>query len=106
MSNTGIQKGTQSFAKATAMEAINFGARLAVKTQVLLEHADEILSFESESSGNNNNNRVTVRKESMEDFTEEESEEDNNQDVISKFANQPSDLNEGILEIIFILFVL
>ncbi|OAD75253.1 hypothetical protein PHYBLDRAFT_100895, partial [Phycomyces blakesleeanus NRRL 1555(-)] len=35
-----IQKGTHSFARATAIEAINLSARFASGTQVILEHAD------------------------------------------------------------------
>ncbi|KAI8056718.1 hypothetical protein BDF22DRAFT_667643 [Syncephalis plumigaleata] len=42
----GLQRGLQSFTKSTAMEAIKLGTKLAVGTQVLLEHADDILSFD------------------------------------------------------------
>ncbi|KAF9902253.1 autophagy- protein 2 [Linnemannia zychae] len=38
----GLQKGGQAFTRATTLEALKIGAKLAVGTQVLLEHADEI----------------------------------------------------------------
>lgn len=66
----GIQRGTQSFARATAMEAIKLSARFASGAQVILEHADDFFS-----------SNVTVQ-------------EDNQQH--SKFANQPSDLSQGL----------
>jgi hypothetical protein len=39
----GVQKGTTSFLKSTAMEAIKLGARLATGTQVILEQAENVL---------------------------------------------------------------
>ncbi|KAH9810978.1 hypothetical protein DFH28DRAFT_1063819 [Melampsora americana] len=39
----GLQKGTKSFAKSTALEAIKLGAKLATGTQVILEKAESIL---------------------------------------------------------------
>ncbi|KAG0202543.1 autophagy- protein 2 [Mortierella sp. GBA30] len=38
----GLQKGGQAFTRATTLEALKIGTKLAVGTQVLLEHADEI----------------------------------------------------------------
>ncbi|ORZ01123.1 hypothetical protein BCR43DRAFT_434414 [Syncephalastrum racemosum] len=40
----GIQRGTQSFARATAMEAIKLSARFASGAQVILEQADDFFS--------------------------------------------------------------
>ncbi|CAO3577634.1 unnamed protein product [Absidia cylindrospora] len=40
----GLQRGTQSFARSTAMEVVKLSARLASGTQVILEHADGFLS--------------------------------------------------------------
>lgn len=40
----GIQKGTSSFARATAIEAIKLSSRVATGTQVILEHADGFFS--------------------------------------------------------------
>lgn len=42
----GLQKGAHSFVRATAMEALKLGTRLAVGTQVMLEQADDILRSE------------------------------------------------------------
>ncbi|KAI9487439.1 MAG: hypothetical protein EXX96DRAFT_476198 [Benjaminiella poitrasii] len=40
----GIQRGTSSFARATAVEAIKFSSKMASGTQVILEHADGFFS--------------------------------------------------------------
>ncbi|CAG8498680.1 19084_t:CDS:10 [Rhizophagus irregularis] len=90
----GLQKGTQSFARATTMEAIKFGTKLAVGTQILLEHADEILSFESQTSTENRNNSSNTTIGTVEE--EFDSDDENTKELISKYANQPADLNEGI----------
>lgn len=84
---SGLQKGTQSFAKATTMEAIKFGTKIAVGTQILLEQAEEILSFDSTSND------------------EFDSEEDNDKEIISKYADQPADLNEGFLFIQIYIYI-
>jgi autophagy-related protein 2 len=39
----GVQRGTTSFVKSTALEAIKLGARLATGTQVILEKAEGVL---------------------------------------------------------------
>ncbi|CAG8513464.1 3493_t:CDS:10, partial [Scutellospora calospora] len=83
----GLQRGTQSFAKATTMEAIKYGAKLAVGTQILLEQAEEILSFESQTGTSNNNGS---------NIDNEEFDSDDGKEFISKYANQPADINEGI----------
>ncbi|RCI05217.1 autophagy- protein 2 [Rhizopus stolonifer] len=41
----GLQKGTLSFARATAIEAIKLSSRIASGTQVILEHADEFFAL-------------------------------------------------------------
>lgn len=46
----GLHKGTKSFAKATTMEAIKLGTKLAAGTQVILEKAEEILSVEGDKT--------------------------------------------------------
>lgn len=40
----GIQRGTSSFARATAIEAIKLSSKMATGTQVILEHADGFFS--------------------------------------------------------------
>ncbi|GBC00239.1 hypothetical protein RclHR1_00380007 [Rhizophagus clarus] len=89
----GLQKGTQSFARATTMEAIKLGTKLAVGTQILLEHADEILSFESQTGTENRSSSSTTTVGTVE---EEFDSDDETKELISKYANQPADLNEGI----------
>lgn len=49
----GIQRGTTSFARATAIEAIKLSSRVATGTQVILEHADGFFSPSSSSSSSN-----------------------------------------------------
>ncbi|RCI05002.1 autophagy- protein 2, partial [Rhizopus stolonifer] len=46
----GIQRGTSSFARATAIEAIKLGSKMATGTQVILEHADGFFSSPPHSS--------------------------------------------------------
>jgi hypothetical protein len=45
----GIQRGTSSFARATAIEAIKLSSRVATGTQVILEHADGFFSPTSQA---------------------------------------------------------
>lgn len=47
----GLQKGGQAFTRATTLEALKIGAKLAVGTQVLLEHADEIFGSGAAAAG-------------------------------------------------------
>ena len=90
----GLQKGTQSFARATTMEAIKLGTKLAVGTQILLEHADEVLSFESQAGTDSRNNFSNTTK--IGNLEEElDSDDENIKELISKYADQPADLNEG-----------
>ncbi|CAG8460243.1 5160_t:CDS:10 [Ambispora gerdemannii] len=103
----GLQKGTQSFAKATTMEAINLGTKLAVGTQILLEHADEIFSFETQEQPPSSSGGSTKKSRSASGavhsgsnlVAESDSDSDDNvKELISKYANQPADINEGIEE--------
>ncbi|KAJ8078907.1 autophagy- protein 2 [Marasmius tenuissimus] len=87
----GVQKGTTAFVKSTATEAIKLGARLATGTQVILEQAEGVL-------GNEFKHPVTAETLQLPDnivldkdeFTEEDL------DLISKYAEQPTNLSEGI----------
>ncbi|KAJ2807942.1 autophagy- protein 2 [Coemansia guatemalensis] len=47
----GIRRGAQSFAKTTALEAIQLGAKAAINAQSLLEQAGDILNVDVASSG-------------------------------------------------------
>ncbi|CAG8485963.1 5701_t:CDS:10 [Paraglomus brasilianum] len=88
----GLQKGTQSFAKATTMEAIKLGTKLAVGTQVMLEHADEILSFSSDDNSGRGGRGASMSMAANED----DSDDDNKEGKPSKYAHPPADINEGI----------
>ncbi|KAJ6596964.1 hypothetical protein DFH09DRAFT_107468 [Mycena vulgaris] len=91
----GVQKGTTAFFKSTAVEAIKLGARLATGTQVILEQAEDVL-------GGQFKNPVTA--ETVQPGTDyglryeqnASDEDDEPEDLISKYAEQPVDLKEGV----------
>ncbi|KAG6874206.1 hypothetical protein C0995_003752 [Termitomyces sp. Mi166 len=89
----GVQKGATAFVKSTALEAIKLGARLATGTQVILEQAEGVL-------GGQFNYPITTETVSIgtgDDFTQLENEDnDDPDDMISKYAQQPADLKEGV----------
>ncbi|KAJ1833628.1 autophagy- protein 2, partial [Coemansia sp. RSA 2708] len=47
----GVRRGAQAFARTTALEAIQLGAKVAVNAQTLLEQAGDILNVDVASSG-------------------------------------------------------
>ncbi|KAJ2004100.1 autophagy- protein 2 [Coemansia thaxteri] len=47
----GIKRGAQSFARTTALEAIQLGAKVAVNAQTLLEQAGDILNVDISTTG-------------------------------------------------------
>ncbi|KAJ2725550.1 autophagy- protein 2 [Coemansia sp. Benny D115] len=47
----GIKRGAQSFARTTALEAIQLGAKVAVNAQTFLEQAGDILNVDVSNSG-------------------------------------------------------
>ena len=84
----GLQKGATAFVKSTAIEAVKMGAKLATGTQVILEQAEGILGGEFE---------VPVTTETLQmPVGEDFSSESDSTDIISKYAQQPMDLKEGI----------
>lgn len=84
----GVQKGTTSFVKSTAMEAIKLGARLATGTQVILEQAESVLGSQGQF-------KDTVTAETLQ--SPQASDEDSEiADLISKYADQPQDVREGM----------
>lgn len=86
----GVQKGTTSFVKSTAMEAIKLGARLATGTQVILEQAESVLGSQGQF-------RDTVTAETLQSPQANGSDEDSEiADLISKYADQPQDVHEGM----------
>jgi len=86
----GIQKGAKAFVKSTAIEAVKIGARLATGTQVILEQAEGIL-------GGNFEAPITVEPvQSGEDFVFESDGVEEEDDLRSKYAQQPADVKEGV----------
>jgi autophagy-related protein 2 len=85
----GVQRGTSSFVKSTAMEMMKLGAKLATGTQVILEKAEGVLGggsrFREEEVGEVGN-RVPL----------ESDDEGEMVDVVSRYANQPTDAREGV----------
>ncbi|KAI8381283.1 uncharacterized protein BYT42DRAFT_565980 [Radiomyces spectabilis] len=104
----GIQKGTQSFARATAIEAIKLSARFASGTQVILEHADGLLSSgtpsvdyaitETAISGSPDSQFVFAHLTER-DVTDADTAGSSSGKTaggrVSKFADQPSDVSQG-----------
>ncbi|KAJ6502482.1 hypothetical protein C8R45DRAFT_818480 [Mycena sanguinolenta] len=90
----GVQKGTTAFFKSTAVEAIKLGARLATGTQVILEQAEDVLGGQFK----NPITAETVQPLLGADYSQygPGSDEDDEQDLISKYAEQPIDLKEGV----------
>lgn len=95
----GVQKGTTSFVKSTAIEAIKLGAKLATGTQVILEQAEGVLGPQF---------RYPVTAETLQstNFGDDlldagfgggsSDEEENTLDLISKYADQPMNVKEGV----------
>lgn len=86
----GLQKGTAAFVKSSAMEAIKLGARLATGTQVILEKAENVLGGQF---------KTPITAEAMQtathggDMTAEELER---AELISRYAEQPTNVKEGV----------
>ncbi|KAK4687136.1 autophagy-related protein 2, partial [Tremellales sp. Uapishka_1] len=74
----GVQKGTNNFVKSTAMEMMKLGAKLATGTQVILEQAEGVLG-----------GKVVTE-------VEEEESDDEADGGVSRYANQPGDMKEGV----------
>ncbi|KAJ7063368.1 hypothetical protein C8F01DRAFT_1209678 [Mycena amicta] len=84
--------GTTAFFKSTAVEAIKLGARLATGTQVILEQAEDVLG------GQFKDPVTTETVQPIADYVlDGQSDDDDEQDErISKYAEQPADLKEGV----------
>ncbi|KAF9348845.1 autophagy- protein 2 [Mortierella sp. AD094] len=63
----GLQKGGQAFTRATTLEALKIGTRLAVGTQVLLEHADEIFGSAKATGASTSKAAGSTSKEDEDD---------------------------------------
>jgi autophagy-related protein 2 len=83
----GVQKGTKAFMQSTAMEAIKLGARLATGTQVILEQTESVLGGQFKDS---------ITAETLQMSYENEDAEGSDDDLISRYAAQPSGVTEGV----------
>ncbi|KAJ3787784.1 hypothetical protein GGU10DRAFT_134981 [Lentinula aff. detonsa] len=94
----GVQKGTTAFVKSTATEAIKLGAKLATGTQVILEQAEGVLGPQFKYPVTTE----TLQSPSFGDdlldigFGGSSDEEENALELISKYANQPANVKEGV----------
>ncbi|KAF9930506.1 autophagy- protein 2 [Linnemannia zychae] len=69
----GLQRGGQAFTRATTLEALKIGAKLAVGTQVLLEHADEIFGSGANAT-NNHGGKSTIGGRSIGNTDDDDSD--------------------------------
>jgi autophagy-related protein 2 len=90
----GVQKGTTAFVKSTAMEAIKLGARLATGTQVILEQTEHVLGGQFQDSVMAE--AVQVPSVTEDSGGQELGSDEEAADVISKYAEQPKDVMEGV----------
>jgi autophagy-related protein 2 len=91
----GMQKGATAFVKSTAIEAIKMGARLATGTQVILEQAESVLGGQFSDSYMSESLQVTTFDDAGRSSNESDAE-DLESDLISKYAEQPTDIREGV----------
>ncbi|WVF72370.1 hypothetical protein IAT40_007185 [Kwoniella sp. CBS 6097] len=118
----GVQRGTQSFVKSTAMEMMKIGARLATGTQVVLEKAEGVLggkfgenvfgqverpsSSSSAFATNSNTRGMGEWDRDRDDFgigigsggrpNEGGSSSEDEEEIVSRYANQPEGVREGV----------
>lgn len=84
----GMQLGAASFAKSTALEALELGAKLATGTQVILERAEGALAGRF-SEG--------VTAETFKDSLDGQGAGDEEaREEISRYANQPLNAHDGM----------
>ena len=98
----GVQKGAGAFVKSTAMEAIKLGARLATGTQVILEQAEGVLGAQDVQF----DHIITAetlpspilrpRPLGPEDERFNEDYDGRSMERISKYADQPDSVKEGM----------
>jgi autophagy-related protein 2 len=102
----GVQRGTNSFVKSTAMEMMKLGARLATGTQVILERAEGVLGgkFGQEVVG-----EVDAGRGRSGGGDGNSSDEEGDGEMVSvgaasrgsgsrvsRYADQPVDMREGV----------
>lgn len=96
----GLQKGTKSFAKSTALEAIKLGAKLATGTQVILEKAESILGARLSEEIKVETIEGIHHQSGLDGFEDEEegnsSQPHQHQpEMISRYADQPENVKMG-----------
>ncbi|WVQ71457.1 hypothetical protein IAR50_000994 [Cryptococcus sp. DSM 104548] len=92
----GVQRGTNSFVKSTALEMMKLGARLATGTQVVLERAEGML-------GGQTGEEVVAQSLPLDDefgmdsgLLETGSGSENENELVSRYASQPENAREGV----------
>ncbi|WVW83423.1 hypothetical protein I302_105443 [Kwoniella bestiolae CBS 10118] len=92
----GVQRGTNSFVKSTAMEMMKLGARLATGTQIILEKAENVLGAPNvvvqPITSSSSENTSWERGEGEGEGTSSEDEDD----IVSRYANQPEGVRQGV----------
>lgn len=89
----GLQKGTTAFVKSTATEAVRLGARLATGTQVILEQAENVIGGQFKDSVMAEAFQIPVGYGEAGEGLEHVSPED----LISRYADQPASVREGVV---------
>ncbi|WWC85245.1 uncharacterized protein L201_000107 [Kwoniella dendrophila CBS 6074] len=107
----GVQRGTNSFVKSTAMEMMKLGAKLATGTQIILEKAEFVLGGQGNQNpiiGQVENNPVlstlpsinswnnSARSGNDDDDVSSEEEANMKFDPKSRYANQPQNVKQGV----------
>jgi len=99
----GVQKGAGAFVKSTAMEAIKLGARLATGTQVILEQAEGVLGSSQDVQFDRIITAETLPSPILlpgplgpEDERFNEGYDGPSIERISKYADQPDSVKEGV----------
>lgn len=86
----GLQRGVSAFGRTTTLEALHVGAKLATGTQVILEQAEAVLGarFGTQVIGET----LAAERSSGDD------EGDDGEEIISRYAEQPTGMREGMEE--------
>lgn len=99
----GVQKGTSSFVRSTALEMMKLGARLATGTQVVLEKAEGVLGGKVSENlmGPVESSPSPIRAEgdwgnAEQDLSSEDEADIRKKESTSRYANQPGDVKEGV----------
>ncbi|KAJ3557004.1 hypothetical protein NM688_g1710 [Phlebia brevispora] len=89
----GLQKGTTAFVQSTAVEAIKLGARLATGTQVILERAEHVIGGEFTDPVTA---EAVLPATGIAEFGESQGESSESAELISRYAEQPMNVKEGV----------